>query len=447
MSRRGAVAAPTLPTTRDGRPILSRATLDQYDHAPQRSGGRERFYCPLHGGDNQRSLSVDPSTGQYTCHACGATGTLREHWPDAPQDGTGKKPPKQMTLEEMGRRELAARAQIDQEHAARLAGEIPAAAMAFLAQFPVMQEELRQADCPGAAYLRTRGLDPLLAADLGAGYAAPNVWPGDRGRKVGRLVCPLADPATGRVVSAVGRLCMNADPDWPEDLQASFKTVKQRKLAGCPAGVWPYSAIATAKEQGRPLVVVEGPADVLALAQAATEPLDVMALLGTANVLTAAAVKGLVGVVLALDDDAGGSKAARAVRADLAIAGVPVQMLPAGWLGACGASDPADLASATDGAACYAAALAQVLTACRRLRTGWNDEKAVSLLTEMYRQCVALTASLPEPCPTVSPELDDALAGSCEQCDWPALQVAVEAYLRVYMRAPHESSVQHPICH
>ncbi len=174
MSRRGAVAAPILPTTRDGRAILSRATLDQYDHAPQRSGGRERYYCPLHGGDNQRSLSVDPTTGQYTCHACGATGTLREHWPNAPQDGKGK-PPKQMTLEEMGRRELAARAQLDQEHAARLAGEIPAAATAFLAQLPAMQVALRRAGCPGAAYLRARGLDPLLAADLGAGYAAPNV--------------------------------------------------------------------------------------------------------------------------------------------------------------------------------------------------------------------------------------------------------------------------------
>lgn len=434
MSQRGAVAAPILPTTRDGRPILSHAALDQYDHAPQRSGGRERFYCPLHGGDNQRSLSVDPTTGQYTCHACGAAGTLREHWPDAPQQGKGK-PPKQLTLEEMGRRELAARAQIDQEHAARLAGEIPAAAASFLAQLPAMQEALRRADCPGAVYLRARGLDPLLAADLGAGYADPNVWPGDRGRKVGRLVYPLADPATGRVVSAVGRLCMNADPDWPEDLHASFKAVKQRKMKDCPAGVWPYSAIPAAKEQGRPLVLVEGPADVLALVQAATEPLNVLALLGTANMLTATAVKGLVGVVLALDDDAGGSKAARAVRADLAIAGVPVEMLPVGWLGECGASDPAELASAGDGAECYAAALDLIHTACRRLRTGWNEEKAVALLTEMYRQCVELTASQPEPWPLVPPELDDAINEVCQRCDGHALQMAMEAYLRVYRMA------------
>ncbi len=434
MSQRGAVAAPVLPTTRDGRPILSRAALDQYDHAPQRSGGRERYYCPLHGGDNQRSLSVDPTTGQYTCHACGAAGTLREHWPDAPQQGKGK-PPRQLTLEEMGRRELAARAQIDQEHAARLAGEIPAAATAFLAQLPAMQESLRRADCPGAAYLRARGLDPQLAADLGAGYAAPNVWPGDRDRKVGRLVYPLADPATGRVVSAVGRLCMDANPDWPEDLRASFKAVKQRKLPGCPAGVWPYSAIGAAKEQGRPLVVVEGPADVLALAQAATEPLDVLALLGTANVLTAAALKGLVGVVLALDLDEGGSKAARAVRADLAIAGVPVEMLPVGWLGACGASDPAELASVKDSADCYAEALDLIHTACRRLRTGWDEGKAVALLAAMYRHCVELTANLPEPWPIVPAELDDAINAACQRCDGLALQMAMQAYLEVYRRA------------
>jgi len=435
MSRRRGPGTPlTLPTTRDGRPILARADLEGYDHTPQRSGGRERYYCPIHGGDNQRSLTVNPATGEYTCHACPASGTLREFWPDMPQDGKGK-PPRQMTLEEMGRRELAARAQADQEHAARLASETPERAATFLAQLPTMQQALRSPECHGAAYLRGRGLDPLLAADLGAGYAAPNVWPGDRGRKVGRVVYPLADPATGRIVSAVGRLCTDADPTWTDDVRSGFREVKQRKLPGCPAGVWPYAAIAAAKEQGRPLVLVEGPADALALVQRATEPLDVLALLGTANVLPAAAVKGLVGVALALDDDAGGSKAARAVRADLAIAGVPVEMLPVGWLGACGASDPADLASATDGADCYAAALFQVLTACRRLRTGWNDEKAVSLLTEMYRHCVELTASLPEPWPTVSPELDDALAGACERCDWPALQVAVEAYLQVYRRA------------
>jgi len=430
VSRRGAVAAPVLPTTRDGRPILSRAALDQYDHAPQRSGGRERYYCPLHGGDNQRSLSVDPTTGQYTCHACGATGTLREHWPDAPQDGKGKKPPKQLTLEEMGRRELAARAQIDQEHAARLAGEIPAAAAAFLAQLPAMQEALRAPDCPGAAYLRARGLNPLLASDLGAGYAAPNVWPGDRDRKVGRLVYPLADPATGRVVSAVGRLCMNADPDWPEDLHASFKAVKQRKLKDCPAGVWPYSAIPAAKEQGRPLVVVEGPADVLALVQAATEPLDVLALLGTANVLTAAAVKGLAGVVLALDLDEGGSKGARAVRADLAIAAVRVAILPAGWLGD-GAADPGELAAGADDAR-YAAAVAQVHAVCHSLRIGWDDDAAVAALTDMYRHCAQACAALAEPWPICPLELDAAIDMACEQHDRPALEKAIAAYVRLY---------------
>ncbi len=426
MSRRGAVAAPVLPTTRDGRPILSRAALDQYDHAPQRSGGRERYYCLLHG-DNQRSLSVDPTTGQYTCHACGAAGTLREHWPDAPRQGTGK-PPKQLTLEEIGRRELAARAQIDQEHAARLAGEIPAAAAAFLGQLPAMQEALRRAGCPGGAYLRARGLDPLLAADLGAGYAAPNVWPGDRDRRCGRVVYPLADPATGRVVSAVGRLCMDANPDWPEDLHASFKAVKQRKLPGCPAGVWPYGAIAAAKEQGRPLVVEEGPADVLALVQAAIEPLDVLALLGTANVLTAAAVKGLVGVVLALDDDAGGSKGARAVRADLAIAGVPALMLPTGWLGACGAEDPAELASKADDA-CYAAAVAQAQKACGRLQAAWDEDAAVGLLTNMYRQYAEACARLPEPWPMCPPEMDDAIDTACERQDW-GVKGQVEVALR-----------------
>lgn len=82
MSRRGPGTPLDLPRTKDGRAILRQADLDAYDHAPARAGGRERYFCPIHGGDHQRSLAVDPDSGKFTCHSCGATGTLREQWPD-----------------------------------------------------------------------------------------------------------------------------------------------------------------------------------------------------------------------------------------------------------------------------------------------------------------------------------------------------------------------------
>src|SRR5947209_12871869 len=37
------------------------------------SGERLRAYCPIHGGDHQRSLSIDRATGWGFCHCCHAT--------------------------------------------------------------------------------------------------------------------------------------------------------------------------------------------------------------------------------------------------------------------------------------------------------------------------------------------------------------------------------------
>lgn len=339
MSRRGPGISVDLPRTKDGRPVLSRADLDAYDYHPSRAGGRDRYYCPIHGGDHQQSLSVDPDTGKFRCHTCGATGTLREQWPDG--GGTFKRTPAP-SVDEIGRREREVRLRADTERAERLAADLPADAARFIGQMDAMSAALRDPACPGAVYLRGRGLDPQRAADLGVGYAAPGVWPGDRERRVGRIVYPLADPMTGRVVSAVGRLCIDPSPSWTDGQREQFKGAKQRKLAGCPAGVWPSGSIAVACEQGCPLVFVEGPADALALAQLPTLTYPVVALVGTANVLPLVSLRGIVAVVLALDDDESGRKATRQARVDLALAGVPVEVAARGWLQ--GAKDAGELA-------------------------------------------------------------------------------------------------------
>lgn len=379
MSRGGPGAPLALPRTKDGRPILSRADLDAYDHAPTRSGGRDRFFCPLHGGDHQRSLTLDPETGKFTCHTCGEGGTLREYWPD--QGGavkTAKRTSTPPSIEEIGRREIQAKARADAERAERLAAEIPAEAASFLATFDTMVDELQHPECPGATYLRGRGLDPTVAASLGVGYAAANTWPSDAQRacykqplRVGRVVYPLADPATGRVVSALGRLCVDAQPTWPEDRQKDFKEIKQRKMAGCPAGVWPVEGLVAAREQHRPVVLVEGPADALALLQHPGVPCSVVALAGTASVLPMAALKGVAGVIVALDADEGGIKATRKLRVDLAVAGITALVMPVGWLGE-GAKDAGELAKAfaqgEEGAAArYDQAVVALRDACGRV--------------------------------------------------------------------------------
>ncbi len=348
MSQRGPGTPLDLARTKDGRAILSHADLDAYDFTPQRSGGRDRYFCPIHGGDHQRSLSVDPDTGKYKCHTCGETGTLRDHWPNA--DGKPARPARALSIEEIGRHALAAQRRAEEERTARLGADLPTQAATFIERLGAMSAALRVPDCPGAVYLRSRGLDPVHAALLGVGYAEPNAWPGDRfkndgrGFTTGRVVYPLADPVTGRIVSAVGRLCTDLQPTWPEEKQKDFKGLKQRKLTGCPAGVWPYASLVTAREQGTPLVLVEGPADALALMRYGTLPYPVLALIGTADVLPHASLRGVVGVVAALDADDAGAIATRKLRVDLPIgAGVPVEAPEAGWLG--DAKDAGELAA------------------------------------------------------------------------------------------------------
>jgi len=359
----------------------------------------------------------------------------------------------------MGRHSLEARRRADEGRAQRLAeAPLSPVATAFLAQLPEMVTALGQSDCPGALYLRWRGLDPQLAATLGAGYAPPARWPGDRARKVGRIVFPLADPLTGRVVSAVGRLCQDEDPTWPAAHRMLFQRVKQRKLKDCPAGIWPGVSLAAARAGGRPLVLVEGPGDALALLQGTPGGLHVVALTGTAPVLPTAALRALPGVVLALDADGPGASAARALRADLAIAGVPAVLMPAGWLGHASAKDPADLAALDRGSAPTSASRGVHLTgglqaarralhaACASLTdptpilpriapaapasAGWDDEAACALLTTLYQRCAAACAHLPAdaPWPRPDPALDAALEEAVAARDWPRLQAAVSAH-------------------
>jgi hypothetical protein len=61
----------TSQTTRQGKVFHRLSPYDLVDVVA--SGQRLRAYCPIHGSDHQRSLSIDSSTGLGFCHCCHAT--------------------------------------------------------------------------------------------------------------------------------------------------------------------------------------------------------------------------------------------------------------------------------------------------------------------------------------------------------------------------------------
>src|SRR2546430_15738639 len=67
--------------TRKGQRMTLLSQKDLYD--PQRHGEWIRAYCPIHGSDHQRSLSINPTTGFGVCFCCQINVLVKEFNPEA----------------------------------------------------------------------------------------------------------------------------------------------------------------------------------------------------------------------------------------------------------------------------------------------------------------------------------------------------------------------------
>lgn len=197
-----------------GQVNLTLADIEAYrgQGSGARSGKYLRYYCPIHGGDHQRSLSLDPDTGRFHCFACGAWGYLeekRQEWIQERKKEGVWRPSEGRT----GRRD---RVGMDKCIGATEKPVIsPSGGPGEPKERPELARVLQelQAALPGSLgeeYLRRRGIPLELAQACGVGYAAPGKWPHKKnGRPVrqwkwGRLVFPHTNPA-GEVVNLYGR--------------------------------------------------------------------------------------------------------------------------------------------------------------------------------------------------------------------------------------------------
>lgn len=288
-------------------------------HEAELTGGRQRgrfvrAYCHLHGGDHQRSLSVNVENGYGQCFTCHAQVFVPELNPDGamrtPAPLTAARllqpprprPPHEPTPEPWQRDELAKLTQ----------------------WYPRMRERL--ADDRARAYLEARAIPWDIAAAAGVGYIPADArLAGVLAKWRDRLVFPLGSPAglgyAGRSLAGwvpgmdenAHKALLDADPAGPRRWEKTY-----------PAGWFGFGDLAAAAYT----IIVEGPVDMLALLAAAPSligDVPIVALVGTAA-RAEWIPKHVAGVVLALDGDAAGCERAQTLRHELRAAGLAVEI-------------------------------------------------------------------------------------------------------------------------
>jgi hypothetical protein len=229
------VVAQIPPASSLGRYVdLSLADLEAHDGGSREGPGERRFCCPLPACRDKsrdaahRSLSLNTATGWWVCYRCDARGKLTEQW-EARDSRTA-------------RRAGALRAYAVHDDPRR-------GASATAAHLPEMLAGcVALASTPGERYLTGRGI-PLEAASTSGVWFAPRWFDGRPA-----VVFPCHDRA-GDLVAANGRY-IDACTGHDGRPLPKTKTCGDLKLGVfATPGAWEHT----------PAVLVEGPADALAL--------------------------------------------------------------------------------------------------------------------------------------------------------------------------------------
>jgi hypothetical protein len=215
----------------------------------KQSGKYLRYFCPIHGGDNQRSLSLDPETGRFQCYSCGAWGYLAEkkqEWRQANQSGSPWKAGCYNNQKPLNQTPFTYRPP---------GADDPPARPELVDPLKKFQEALPGS--PGEDYLKQRGIVLEVAQQFGLGYAAPGLWPNPKKYfPHGCVVFPHTNPA-GEIVNLYGR-----GVDFDGSLQ---KQHRHAHLEG-PKGV--FNTRALTKER---VFITEGSFDAISLLAAGYE--------------------------------------------------------------------------------------------------------------------------------------------------------------------------------
>ena len=307
-------------------------------YAPRMSGGKLRAYCPVHGGDHQRSLEVrleDAGSfkrGYGHCHNCKATVFViemdpkRAEWIERHQ-GDGHYALKKIDLLKPRPRAVTKAEEWQQRERSLLAR-----------LYPRMHTALAGSE-RAQAYLRERAIPLEIAQAAGVVYLPPSALrspdlQAQRGlveKWADRIILPLwaTDGRRGYAGRSLRLWKPGMDENEHKQLVEEFdkqagkdehrKIRRWRKTN--PAG---YFGVGS-KSLSPCIAVVEGAFDRLALLAAGLDAPDVIALVGTALQAEVLPLQ-VQSVVLALDGDEPGQKAAQKLRGELQAAGLVVRL-------------------------------------------------------------------------------------------------------------------------
>ncbi len=307
--------------------------------APRKMGSKLRTYCPVHGGDHQRSLDIRLEDdgpfkkGYGFCHNCKATIFVIEMDPrraaciERDQQGDGRSSLKKIDLLKPRSRGASTPDQWQQKERSLLTS------LYTRMRTALVQSERAQ------AYLQERAIPLEIAQAAGVVYLPPSALksPDLQVQRTlvekwcDRLIFPLwaADGRRGYAGRSLRlwkpgidenehkHLVEESDKQAGKDERKKIRRWRKTNPAGY-AGVGSKSLSAC-------IVVVEGAFDRLALLAAGLDPSDVIALVGTALQAEGLPLQ-VQSVVLGLDGDEPGQKAAQKLRGELQSAGLAVAL-------------------------------------------------------------------------------------------------------------------------
>ena len=332
----------TSQKTRRGNVIHLVSSNDLADAV--QSGQRLRAYCPIHGSDHQRSLSIDLDTCWGFCHSCHATVLVQPHASviaSGQGNRCGQYSAKSGGFDDRASAEHLHPSSVRPYLLRQECSAIPLPhwqqeeVTALMAVAPLMREELASSR-RAQLYLTERALPPAFAQTTDVGYLSRAAWehaPASKEQRrllkrwIGRIIFPLGSP-DGQ--GFIGRTLLKWNPGMDENAHKALldqPNAPRRWIKTNPAGWFGFDAPACLDEQ---VVLVEGGFDRLVLLAAGLPANAVIALAGTAArpAWLARFAPQVERVMLALDADDGGAMAMERLADEFMRAGFIVTQCP-----------------------------------------------------------------------------------------------------------------------